>query len=71
MVLLGPDVRRLPRARASERRRRRGTFLLPAAANDAGRHSRNVFRIQRLKDKLGNKSNASAEIELDGTHWRR
>ncbi len=27
----------------------------------------NVFRIQRLKDKLGNKSNASAEIELDGT----
>ncbi|GAA1595147.1 acyl-CoA dehydrogenase family protein [Actinoplanes couchii] len=28
---------------------------------------RNVFRIQRLKDKLGNKSNASAEIELDGT----
>ena len=29
--------------------------------------SRNVFRIQRLKDKLGNRSNASAEIELDGT----
>jgi putative acyl-CoA dehydrogenase len=28
---------------------------------------RNVFRIQRLKDKLGNKSNASSEIELDGT----
>jgi putative acyl-CoA dehydrogenase len=28
---------------------------------------RNVFRIQRLKDKLGNKSNASAEIELDAT----
>ncbi len=28
---------------------------------------RNVFRIQRLKDKLGNRSNASAEIELDGT----
>ena len=27
----------------------------------------NVFRIQRLKDKLGNRSNASAEIELDGT----
>lgn len=28
---------------------------------------RNVLRIQRLKDKLGNRSNASAEIELDGT----
>ncbi|HEY1106744.1 MAG TPA: acyl-CoA dehydrogenase family protein, partial [Agromyces sp.] len=29
--------------------------------------SRNVFRIQRLKDKLGTRSNASSEIELDGT----
>jgi putative acyl-CoA dehydrogenase len=28
---------------------------------------RNVFRIQRLKDKLGNRSNASAEVEFDGT----
>jgi putative acyl-CoA dehydrogenase len=28
---------------------------------------RNVFRIQRLKDKLGNHSNASAEVEFDGT----
>jgi putative acyl-CoA dehydrogenase len=27
----------------------------------------NVFRIQRLKDKLGNRSNASAEIELEQT----
>ena len=27
----------------------------------------NVFRIQRLKDKLGNRSNASAEIEFDST----
>ncbi|HEU4912624.1 MAG TPA: acyl-CoA dehydrogenase family protein, partial [Actinomycetes bacterium] len=33
--------------------------------------SRNVFRIQRLKDKLGNRSNASSEIELDGTWARR
>ena len=32
--------------------------------------TRNVFRIQRLKDKLGNRSNASSEIELDGT-WAR
>jgi putative acyl-CoA dehydrogenase len=28
---------------------------------------RNVFRIQRLKDKLGNRSNASSEVEFDGT----
>ena len=28
---------------------------------------RNEFRIQRLKDKLGNKSNASSEIELEDT----
>ncbi len=31
------------------------------------RGTRNVFRIQRLKDKLGNRSNASAEVEFDGT----
>jgi putative acyl-CoA dehydrogenase len=28
--------------------------------------TKNNFRIQRLKDKLGNKSNASSEIEFDG-----
>jgi len=28
---------------------------------------RNAFRLQRLKDKLGNRSNASAEVEFDGT----
>ncbi|MHA6799878.1 acyl-CoA dehydrogenase family protein [Bounagaea algeriensis] len=39
-------------------------FLLPRVLPDG---TRNAFRIQRLKDKLGNKSNASAEIELDGT----
>ncbi|MFT4124963.1 MAG: acyl-CoA dehydrogenase family protein [Gordonia sp. (in: high G+C Gram-positive bacteria)] len=39
-------------------------FLLPRMLPDG---TRNVFRIQRLKDKLGNKSNASSEIELDGT----
>ncbi|WP_404433079.1 acyl-CoA dehydrogenase family protein [Microbacterium lacus] len=31
------------------------------------RGMRNVLRIQRLKDKLGNRSNASAEVEFDGT----
>jgi putative acyl-CoA dehydrogenase len=38
-------------------------FLLPRVLDDG---SRNRFHIQRLKDKLGNRSNASAEIELDG-----
>lgn len=39
-------------------------FLVPRVFEDG---TRNVFRIQRLKNKLGNKSNASSEIELDGT----
>ncbi|HEX5541284.1 MAG TPA: acyl-CoA dehydrogenase family protein [Micromonospora sp.] len=38
-------------------------FLLPRVLPDG---TRNAFRIQRLKDKLGNHSNASSEIELDG-----
>jgi putative acyl-CoA dehydrogenase len=38
-------------------------FLLPRVLADG---TRNAFHIQRLKDKLGNRSNASAEIELDG-----
>ncbi|HEX6800563.1 MAG TPA: isovaleryl-CoA dehydrogenase [Ktedonobacterales bacterium] len=38
-------------------------FLLPRVLPDG---SRNRFFIQRLKDKLGNRSNASSEIELDG-----
>ncbi|BFO16592.1 hypothetical protein SHKM778_29800 [Streptomyces sp. KM77-8] len=33
--------------------------------------TRNVFLIQRLKDKLGNRSNASAEVEFAGTWARR
>jgi putative acyl-CoA dehydrogenase len=39
-------------------------FLLPRVLDDG---TRNVFRIQRLKDKLGNRSNASSEIELEQT----
>lgn len=39
-------------------------LLVPRVLEDG---TRNVFLIQRLKDKLGNRSNASAEIELDGT----
>ncbi len=38
-------------------------FLLPRVLPDG---TRNAFRIQRLKDKLGDRSNASSEIELDG-----
>ncbi|XVV08138.1 acyl-CoA dehydrogenase family protein [Actinoplanes sp. CA-131856] len=39
-------------------------FLVPRVLPDG---TRNVFRIQRLKDKLGNRSNASSEPEFDGT----
>ena len=42
-------------------------FLLPRILPDG---SRNAFHIQRLKDKLGNHSNASSEIELPGA-WAR
>ncbi|MFG2931459.1 DNA alkylation response protein [Streptomyces achromogenes] len=39
-------------------------FLVPRVLPDG---SRNIFRIQRLKDKLGNRSNASSEPEFDRT----
>jgi putative acyl-CoA dehydrogenase len=39
-------------------------FLVPRWLPDGERNS--GFRIVRLKDKLGNRSNASSEIELDG-----
>ena len=63
VVLLGPDERRLPRARADRRRRR----LLPRAPRARRRHAATRSALQRLKDKLGNRSNASSEIELEGT----
>ncbi len=44
-----------------------GCFLVPRWRPDG---SRNPFYIQRLKDKLGDRSNASAEIEYRGT-WAR
>ena len=43
-------------------------FLVPRVLADG---SRNVFLLQRLKDKLGNRSNASGEVEFDGTWARR
>ncbi|MET7614883.1 DNA alkylation response protein [Streptomyces seoulensis] len=39
-------------------------FLVPRVLPDG---TRNTFRIQRLKDKLGNRSNASSEPEFDRT----
>ena len=39
-------------------------FFMPRFLPDGGR---NDIRIQRLKDKLGNKSNASSELEFNGT----
>lgn len=40
-------------------------FLVPRFLPDG---SVNPLRLQRLKDKLGNRSNASSEIELQGVH---
>ena len=42
-------------------------FLVPRFTPDG---ERNVFRLQRLKDKLGNRSNASSEVEFRGA-WAR
>jgi len=42
-------------------------FFLPRVLPDG---TRNAIRIQRLKDKLGNKANASSEVEFDAaTAW--
>jgi putative acyl-CoA dehydrogenase len=45
--------------------------VLPDPGSGPGAGStRNAIRIQRLKDKLGNKANASSEVEFDGaTAW--
>jgi len=43
-------------------------FFVPRSLPDG---SRNPFLIQRLKDKCGNRSNASAEVEFAGTWARR
>lgn len=39
-------------------------FVVPRVLEDG---SRNPWHLQRLKDKLGNRANASSEVELDGT----
>ena len=40
-------------------------FVVPRVLPDG---HRNAFHLQRLKDKLGNRSNASAEVEYDQAH---
>jgi putative acyl-CoA dehydrogenase len=40
-------------------------FFVPRFLPDG---SRNAIRVQRLKDKLGNRSNASSEVEFHGAH---
>src|SRR3954449_614149 len=39
-------------------------FVVPRVLPDG---TRNVFHVQRLKDKLGDRSNASSEVEFEGT----
>jgi putative acyl-CoA dehydrogenase len=43
-------------------------FLLPRWLPDG---TRNRFHVQRLKDKVGNRSNASSEVEFEGAWARR
>jgi len=43
-------------------------FVVPRVLDDG---TRNPFALQRLKDKLGNRSNASSEVELDGSWGSR
>src|SRR3546814_1566803 len=40
-------------------------FLVPRFLPDG---TVNPLRLQRLKEKLGNRSNASSEVELEGAH---
>jgi putative acyl-CoA dehydrogenase len=42
-----------------------GCFFMPRWLEDG---TRNAIRIERLKDKLGNRSNASAEVTFDNAH---
>lgn len=42
-------------------------FLMPRFRDDG---ALNAIHIQRLKDKLGNRSNASSEVEFDAAHAR-
>ena len=60
MVLFGTHVRRLAGFSPD-----RPCFLAPKWRPDG---SRNQIHIQRLKDKLGDRSNASSEVEFRGAY---
>ena len=62
MVHVGAHVRRLPGAGAGAGR----AVLLPACRASCPTAASTRCRFQRLKDKLGNRSNASSEVEFDG-----
>ena len=67
MVHVGADVGRLPGAGAGAGR---ADLFLPAALSR--RTARvNALHFQRLKDKLGNRSNASSEVEFDDAYALR
>jgi putative acyl-CoA dehydrogenase len=61
MVLLGAHVRWLSDLAQTDKGL--SCFLLPRHRPDG---TRNEFYIQRLKNKLGNSSNASSEVEFRG-----
>ena len=61
VVHLGADVRPVPGAGPGARRACPASCC-PRVLPDG---TRNAMRLQRLKDKLGNRSNASAEVEYD------
>ena len=60
MVHVGADVRRLPRSRPGAGRVST-CFLTPRFRPDG---DKNGILLQRLKDKLGNRSNASSEVDF-------
>ena len=63
VVHLGADERPVPGAGPA----RRGRLLLPRPPGAARRQRATCSALQRLKDKLGDRSNASSEVEFDGT----
>jgi putative acyl-CoA dehydrogenase len=66
VVFLGADVRCLPDPGANLPAE--SCLFLPRVLPDGS--SLNAVHIQRLKDKLGNKANASSEVEFHGaTAW--
>ena len=70
VVLLGADVRPLPR-RSPRPTRASRCFAMPRILPDG---TRNEFHLQRLKDKLGNRSNALERGRVPrrlGAHGRR